>query len=59
MKSKGVFIIGIDTEVGKTTISSGLSTLLARKGVNVGVMKPFASGINKYSRSFKSLDSRY
>jgi dethiobiotin synthetase len=58
MKSKGVFIIGIDTEVGKTTISSGLSTLLARKGVNVGVMKPFASGINKYSRSFKSLDSK-
>ena len=58
MKSKGVFIIGIDTEVGKTTISSGLSTLLARNGVNVGVMKPFASGINKYSRNFKSLDSK-
>ncbi len=58
MKSKGVFIIGIDTEVGKTTISAGLGTLLVRKGMNVGVMKPFASGINKYSRLFKSLDSK-
>lgn len=58
MKSKGVFIIGIDTEVGKTTISAGLGTLLVRKGIHVGVMKPFASGINKYSRRFKSLDSK-
>lgn len=58
MKSKGVFIIGIDTEVGKTTISAGIGTLLVRKGMNVGVMKPFASGINKYSRLFKSLDSK-
>ena len=58
MKSKGVFIIGIDTEVGKTTISAGLGTLLVRKGIHVGVMKPFASGINKYSSRFKSLDSK-
>ncbi len=58
MKSKGVFIIGIDTEIGKTTISAGLGNLLFRKGINVGVMKPFASGIEKYSRKFKSLDSK-
>ena len=58
MKSKGVFIIGIDTEIGKTTISAGLGTLLVRKGIKVGVMKPFASGINKHSRRFKSLDSK-
>ncbi|HEY6589182.1 MAG TPA: dethiobiotin synthase [Nitrososphaeraceae archaeon] len=58
MKSKGVFIIGIDTEIGKTTISAGLGNLLFRKGINVGVMKPFASGIGKYSRQFKSLDSK-
>ena len=38
MKSKGVFIIGIDTEIGKTTISAGLGNLLFRKGINVGVM---------------------
>jgi len=58
VKSKGVFIIGIDTEIGKTTISAGLGNLLFRKGINVGVMKPFASGIGKYSRKFKSLDSK-
>jgi dethiobiotin synthetase len=58
VKSKGLFIIGIDTEVGKTTISAGLANLLFRKGFNVGVMKPFASGISKYSRQFKSLDSK-
>src|SRR6187200_2670855 len=58
MKSKGIFIIGIDTEIGKTTISAGLGNLLFQKGINVGVMKPFASGIGKYSRQFKSLDSK-
>ncbi len=58
MKSKGIFIIGIDTEIGKTTIAAGLSNLLFRKGMEIGVMKPFATGIKRYSKDFKSLDTK-
>jgi dethiobiotin synthetase len=58
MKSKGIFIIGVDTEIGKTTIAAGLGNLLFRKGIKVGVMKPFATGIKHYSKEFKSLDTK-
>lgn len=58
MKSKGIFIIGIDTEIGKTTIAAGLSHLLFRKGIEIGVMKPFATGIKQYSKDYKSLDTK-
>ena len=58
MKSKGIFIIGIDTEIGKTTIAAGLSNLLFRKGSEIGVMKPFATGIKQYSKDYKSLDTK-
>lgn len=58
MKSKGIFIIGIDTEIGKTTVSAGLGNLLFRKGFKIGVMKPFATGIKAYSKDFKSQDAK-
>ena len=57
MRIKGVFIIGIDTEIGKTTISAGLGNLLFQKGIKIGVMKPFATGTNTYSKDFKSHDA--
>ncbi|MFH1260250.1 MAG: dethiobiotin synthase [Elusimicrobiota bacterium] len=41
---KGIFITGTDTEVGKTVFSCGLVQLLKNRGIDVGVMKPFASG---------------
>lgn len=43
MKS-GLFITGTDTEVGKTVIAAGLAATLKAAGVDVGVMKPIASG---------------
>lgn len=58
MKSKGIFIIGIDTGIGKTTIAAGLGNLLFRKGIKVGLMKPFATGIKLYSKDFKSIDTK-
>jgi len=58
MKSKGTFLIGIDTGIGKTTIAAGLGNLLFRKGIKVGVMKPFATGSKQYSKDFKSLDTK-
>jgi len=42
--SKGFFITGTDTEIGKTTISLGLINVLQHAGHKVSAMKPVASG---------------
>jgi len=44
LKSKGLFITGTDTGIGKTITSAGLARLLLNRGVSVGVFKPVASG---------------
>lgn len=44
---KGFFITGTDTEVGKTIISCGFAALLKEKTSDVGVFKPFLSGISR------------
>ena len=38
------FVTGTDTDVGKTCVSAAIANLLRENGVDVGVMKPFASG---------------
>jgi len=38
------FVTGTDTDVGKTCVCAAIAKYLFDKGVNVGVMKPFASG---------------
>ena len=40
-----VFVAGTDTGVGKTAVAAGLARALKRRGVDVGVMKPFAAGV--------------
>jgi dethiobiotin synthetase len=42
--NKGIFITGTDTGVGKTIVACGIARLLKSWGVNVGVMKPVATG---------------
>ncbi len=42
--TKGIFITGTDTGVGKTVVAAGLAGALKRRGVEVGVMKPVATG---------------
>ena len=46
---------GTDTGVGKTTITATLAACIKKLGVNVGVMKPIATGIPQKS-GFKSHD---
>ncbi len=41
---RAVFVTGTDTGVGKTVVSAGLAAAWARRGADVGVMKPFATG---------------
>jgi len=58
MRDKGVFIIGTDTEIGKTTIAAGLGNLLIKNGLRVGVMKPFAADSKQYSKTYHSKDTK-
>ena len=45
---KAIFITGTDTGIGKTAISASLAAFLSlKKELNVGVMKPFESGLPK------------
>ena len=40
----GLFITATDTEVGKTVVTGAIAAALAARGLDVGVMKPLASG---------------
>jgi dethiobiotin synthetase len=42
--NKGLFVTGTDTGVGKTLVAAGIAHLLRSWKVNVGVMKPIATG---------------
>ncbi|MDA1477167.1 dethiobiotin synthase [Bacillus changyiensis] len=44
---RGIFVTGTDTGVGKTIISCGIAALLKEKNIDVGVFKPFLSGISR------------
>ena len=57
MEQKGFFITGTDTCVGKTTIAAAIAWNMKRKGLDVGVMKPFATADKRYSLKYKSADA--
>ena len=42
--AKGIFITATDTGIGKTVVAAGLALALRGRGLNVGVMKPVATG---------------
>jgi dethiobiotin synthetase len=42
--SKGIFVTGTDTGVGKTIVAATLARLLKKRSINVAVMKPVTSG---------------
>lgn len=44
MKSRGFFVTGTDTGVGKTLVSAALTRALVARGLRAAVMKPVASG---------------
>lgn len=44
---RGIFITGTDTGVGKTAVAAGLAAWCRHAGVDVGVMKPIATGCRR------------
>lgn len=55
--SRGIFITGTDTGVGKTVVAAALARLMRMRGVNVGVMKPVTSGCREVSGRLVSDDA--
>ena len=52
---KSYFVTGTDTGVGKTAITAGIAGSLHNLGINVGVMKPIATGYPQKA-GYKSSD---
>ena len=46
-----LFVTGTDTDVGKTCVTASIVNYLLKMNVNVGVMKPFASGYKANANS--------
>jgi len=57
--SKGIFIVGTDTEVGKTVVAAGLALVLKAKGMDVGLMKPVATGCLRKDGKLVSEDTAF
>lgn len=52
---KSYFITGTDTGIGKTCVAAGLARALKQNQINIGVMKPYATG-SKSNGKFRSDD---
>jgi dethiobiotin synthetase len=57
--SKGIFIIGTDTEVGKTVVSAGLMHLLLSNKCKAAYFKPVASGQVLLNGVYQSIDASF
>jgi len=56
--AKGWFITGTDTGVGKTAVACMIAACLKRRGMDVGVMKPIATGGMRTATGLVSEDAR-
>lgn len=54
---KGIFVTGTDTNIGKTFIACIIAKVLKEHGIDVGVMKPFATSRRRYSSTYASEDT--
>ncbi|HUS46796.1 MAG TPA: dethiobiotin synthase [Phycisphaerae bacterium] len=54
---RGLFVTGTDTEVGKTLIAGAIARSLARRGHNVEVFKPVATGCRRRREGLVSEDA--
>ena len=56
-RKPGLFVTGTDTEIGKTFVSCALAAWCHENAINVGVMKPVASGGRRYPHGWVSDDA--
>lgn len=55
--SRGVFITGTDTEIGKTVVARMLAAALVASGEAVAVMKPVAAGCGRTAAGLRNADA--
>lgn len=56
---RAIFITGTDTGVGKSVVCAGLAAAFRRKGLDVGVMKPIATGGIRRDGRLVSTDAEF
>ena len=59
MRSKGFFITGTGTGVGKTVVTACLLTVLKRMKINAGFMKPIETGVDPACYSIANSDTEF
>jgi dethiobiotin synthetase len=59
MDLSGIFVVGTDTGVGKTLLSSAIARRLVEQGRRVGVLKPIATGATRAGDSWQSEDGEH
>lgn len=57
--SRGIYIIGTDTGVGKTAVAAGLMRLLLKNQCRAGYFKPVASGTTFVDNAAVSVDAAF
>ena len=57
--AKGLYVIGTDTDVGKTVVSAGLMHLLRKNGYRAAYFKPLASGEVTTGEATGSMDANF
>lgn len=45
--TRGIFITGTDTGVGKTVVAAALALRMKRQGIDIGIMKPIETGVSQ------------
>ena len=58
-KTKGLFVTGTDTGIGKTLVAGGIARILKDRGLTVGVFKPVASGCNYEAEGLVNGDAHF
>ena len=58
-KSKGYFISGTDTYVGKTVITACLLAFYRKHGIDTGIMKPIETGVDPKCSSEANSDAKF
>ena len=59
LNSKGYFITGTDTNVGKTVVTACLLALYREQGIDAGVMKPIETGVDQECSSEANSDAKF
>lgn len=59
MKTRGIFVTGTDTGVGKTFVTAGLLSMLRKSGIDAVPMKPVQTGCHGPARSRTAPDADF